>query len=89
MRSCYCDSVANFLKMTEDEWLEEMKNNFDNVYATYYLEDAQIKAWRDSFRVMQNSLSGAEYPATTQIIFEYRLPYEGGQKTRCYSFKCG
>lgn len=80
MRSCYCDSVANFLKMTEDEWLEEMKNNFDNVYATYYLEDAQIKAWRDSFRVMQNSLSGAEYPATTQIIFEYRLPYEGGRR---------
>lgn len=79
-RSCYQASVAVFLTATEDTWLEEMKQSFQEIYVGYPLSEEQIAAWRDCFRVMQRALAGAEQPETNYIVFEYMLPYEGGRR---------
>lgn len=80
LRACYAKSVADFLQEQPDRWLREMKANFQTVYGGFDLSDDQIDAWKDCFPVMQKALEHAEHPEQSKIIFEYRLPYEGGRR---------
>lgn len=86
IRACYAASVADFQKENVDTWLKEMEENFYKEYRGLDLasdqddEWNQIKAWRECFEVMQTALHDTENPQQWKIIFEYRLPYEGGRR---------
>lgn len=67
--TCYY-SVGKFQSLTEDAWIRTMKRN-----AHMPPSDSQVKAWRDSFRVLQQTLSALpEEYRKLYIIFEYALP---------------
>lgn len=42
--------------------------------------NGQVGAWVDCFRVLQKILKDVECPNTNYIIFEYKIPYEGGRR---------
>ena len=71
IRCCYYNSVENFLKEDEENWLKTMCNSFNSLYHLP-LKEPQEKAWRDCFKVLQNELVSVnnKYPGL-QIIFEY------------------
>ena len=83
-RCCYLGTIKEFLNENEDEWIRSMKTRFHEIYEDFPLEDddnrGQVGAWKDCFRVLQNVLKNAEYQDTNYIIFEYKLPYEGGRR---------
>lgn len=83
-RCCYVGTVAEFLNLKEDDWKDYMIKRFHQVYPELPLEEdenrGQIKAWKNCFRVMQATLANAEHPETNYIVFEYKLPYEGGRR---------
>lgn len=67
--NCYY-SIGKFLTLIEEEWLKKMKR-----HAAQPPTAGQIKAWVDSFRVLQAacSLLPDEY-RNLYIVFEYALP---------------
>lgn len=77
---CYADSVLAFKQISEKKWLNLMTKNFKVVYPKFKLTKDQCTAWRDCFRVMQMALANTSHPENTTIIFEYKLPYEGGRR---------
>ena len=79
-RCCYHSSVEAFIGMDKQVWIEAMKSAFLASYAMP-LEEAQVRAWKDCFNVLQAELPviEAQYPGL-QIIFEYALPYESGRR---------
>lgn len=77
---CYADSVLAFKQISEKKWLNLMTKNFKVVYPKFKLTKDQCTAWRDCFRVMQMALANTSHPKNTTIIFEYKLPYEGGRR---------
>lgn len=83
-RCCYVGTVAEFLNLKVDDWKDYMIKRFHQVYPELPLEEdenrGQIKAWKNCFRVMQDTLANAEHPETNYIVFEYKLPYEGGRR---------
>ena len=74
-RCCYADSIANFDKTNEKDFMQTIRTNFKEEHVLK-LEPEQIYAWLDSYRVMEKiSLN-----FNINIIFEYVLPYEGGRR---------
>jgi len=74
-RCCYVDSIANFKKETETDFINKLKSTFKEEHLVD-LSDSQIHAWADSFRVMQT----LNLNPNLNIIFEYALPYESGRR---------
>ena len=74
-RCCYVDTIANFKKETETDFINKLKSTFKEEHLVD-LSDSQIHAWADSFRVMQN----LNLNPNLNIIFEYVLPYESGRR---------
>jgi len=74
-RCCYVDSIANFKKETESDFINKLKSTFKKEHLVD-LSDSQIHAWADSFRVMQK----LNLNPNLNIIFEYVLPYESGRR---------
>ena len=79
-RYCYADTVSNFLKISEADWIREMKSGFSEAYMLS-LGPIQVGVWKDCFRVLQEHLPTfhQNYP-NFSIIFEYSLPYESGRR---------
>ena len=74
-RCCYKDLFSNFKQEVEIEFIEKIKSTFIKNHPLY-LNESQINAWVDSFRVMQN----IDLDPNIHIIFEYVLPYESGRR---------
>lgn len=74
-RCCYVDTITNFNKENESDFINKIKSNFLDEHLVD-LTDSQINAWADSFRVMQN----LNLNPNLNIIFEYVLPYESGRR---------
>lgn len=74
-RCCYVDTIANFKKENEQDFIAKLKSSFKEEHLVD-LSDSQINAWVDSFRVMQN----LNLNPNLNIIFEYVLPYESGRR---------
>ena len=74
-RCCYVDTIANFNKENENDFINKVKSTFLEEHLVE-LSDSQINAWIDSFRVMQN----LNLNPNLSIIFEYVLPYESGRR---------
>lgn len=74
-RCCYVDTIENFNKENETDFINKVKSNFLDEHLVD-LSDSQIHAWADSFRVMQN----LNLNPNLSIIFEYVLPYESGRR---------
>lgn len=75
---CYKGYIEEFLSIDKAKWLAEMKNNFREIY-DLELSIEQINAWKDCFdnlKVALRDIKGKGY----YIIFEYRLPHEGGRR---------
>lgn len=79
-RCCYVSTVQEFQKQDPDTWLKTMKEAFGRVFVNYPLDDEQIMAWVDCFPYMQKALKDAEQPESNYIVFEYKLPQEGGRR---------
>lgn len=79
-RYCYADTVSNFLKISENAWIREMKSGFSEAYMLS-LGNVQIGVWKDCYRVLQEHLPmfNRNHP-NFNIIFEYSLPYESGRR---------
>ena len=79
-RYCYADTIANFFKTTQEEWIEEMKSGFSEAYV-FSLGKSQIDAWEDCYKVLKKELKdfASKYPEF-YIVFEYALPYESGRR---------
>ena len=70
-RNCSCYfSIGKFLTLDENTWIRTMRRN-----AAQPPSPGQIKAWQDSFHVLQQTFSAlpAEYHQL-HVIFEYALP---------------
>ena len=74
-RCCYADSIANFDKTNEKDFMQTIRRNFKEEHVLK-LEPEQIYAWLDSYRVMEK----ISLDPNINIIFEYVLPYEGGRR---------
>lgn len=74
-RCCYSNSVSGFLKETESNFIKTMKAAFNDEYVLS-LGPEQVAAWKDCFKVMQDT---PLYDCAS-IIFEYALPYESGRR---------
>ncbi len=74
-RCCYADSIANFDKTNEKDFMQTIRTNFKEEHVLK-LEPEQIYAWLDSYRVMEK----ISLDPNINIIFEYVLPYEGGRR---------
>lgn len=74
-RCCYADSIANFEKTNEKDFMQTIRTNFKEEHVLK-LEPEQIHAWLDSYRVMEK----ISLDPNINIIFEYVLPYEGGRR---------
>ena len=74
-RCCYVDTIANFNKENEKNFINKVKSTFLEEHLVD-LSDSQVNAWVDSFRVMQN----LNLNPNLNIIFEYVLPYESGRR---------
>ena len=74
-RCCYVDTVENFNKENETDFINKIKSTFLEEHLVD-LTDSQINAWVDSFRVMQS----LDLNPNLSIIFEYVLPYESGRR---------
>lgn len=83
-RCCYVGTVAEFQNLNADDWKDYMIHRFHQVYPDFPLEEnenrGQIKAWKNCFKVMQSALANAKNTDTNYIVFEYKLPYEGGRR---------
>ena len=79
---CYVGTVKEFLskKTIRKHWIEEMKKQFVNVYPSFNLQESEVASWEDTFDVLQTALSGITCKNTTYIVFEYKLPEEGGRR---------
>lgn len=98
-RCCYVGTVAEFQNLNEDDWKDYMIHRFHQVYPDFPLDEdenrGQVKAWKNCFKVMQKALASAKHPDTNYIVFEYKLPYEGGRRPDvrhlwwCSSLKIG
>lgn len=79
-RCCYADTVTNFLKTDEVEWIREMKDGFSEAYMLA-LGDLQVGVWKDCYRVLKCVLPKFEQKHPNfHIVFEYSLPYESGRR---------
>lgn len=74
-RCCYVDTIANFNKKNEADFINKVKSTFLEEHLVD-LSDSQINAWIDSFKVMQS----LNLNPNLNIIFEYVLPYESGRR---------
>lgn len=74
-RCCYADSIANFDKTNEKDFMQIIRTNFKEEHVLK-LEPEQIYAWLDSYRVMEK----ISLDPNINIIFEFVLPYEGGRR---------
>lgn len=75
---CYKGYIEEFLSVDKAKWLKVMKNNFTQTY-DLELSIEQINAWEDCFdnlKIVLNDIRWNGY----YIIFEYRLPHEGGRR---------
>ena len=67
-------TIRGFLNKSQDEFLKSLKKNYHKV-SDFELEEGQIKAWKDCYNVLHESLSAL--PASYNncwIVFEYVLP---------------
>lgn len=79
-RCAYSNNLKAFLAEDAKSWLEKMKKNFAEISALE-LGEAQIRAWKDCFKVLKNELVGlAVIRPNFNIVFEYVLPYESGRR---------
>lgn len=79
-RCCYANSIGAFLAEEKNTWVEQMKGSFADLFELS-LREAQIRAWKDCFDVLQEQLPAiaATHP-NFDIVFEYCLPYESGRR---------
>ena len=76
-KSCYVDSIENFMGTEKATWQKEMYRAFKEV-SDLPLTQSQIGAWADCYDVLQRELT---YNLSGfSIIFEYVLPYESGRR---------
>lgn len=75
---CYKGYIEEFLSVDKAKWLAEMKNNFREIY-DLELSIEQINAWEDCFDHLKVALKDIKWKGY-YIIFEYRLPHEGGRR---------
>lgn len=69
--ACYVTTVKKFREISLEQWLSNMKANYQNV-TPKDLTEAQIRAWEDEFNVLQDYLP-VEYDDLS-MIFEYVMP---------------
>lgn len=79
---CYVGTVREFLDLKENcsGWIEVMKEQFQIVYPHFELQKLEIASWKDTFHVLQKVLTDIEAKDKTYIVFEYKLPEEGGRR---------
>lgn len=81
---CYYATVDEFLKESKELWLVSMEEQFQNVYRGMLPgegEKGDSGSWSDTFDQLQNIiLKAVPDKKGTYIIFEYKLPEEGGRR---------
>ena len=77
MYCCFKGTILEFLGLSKDEWLEQMKKNYSTLTNEAQSKE-QIAAWNDCY---EKSLPffKACIKYDCYIIFEYLLPREGGR----------
>ena len=79
----YCSEISEFLDVSYSDWLGQLQNHHSQCM-NEPANQSQIKAWKNSFKVLQRELPKLiEYhPDSDQwsILFEYELPREGGRR---------
>jgi len=78
MYCCFKGTILEFLGLSKDEWLEQMKKNYSTLTNEAQSKE-QIAAWNDCY---EKSLPffKACIKYDCYIIFEYLLPREGGRR---------
>lgn len=82
LNCCYVGTIREFLDLKEDctGWIKEMESQFEIVYPHFERHKLEIDSWKDTFHVLQDALMNIEAKDTTYIVFEYKLPEEGGRR---------
>ncbi|PSN19427.1 hypothetical protein C7271_07390 [filamentous cyanobacterium CCP5] len=71
-------TVADFLQLSQGEWLTEMMDRHQQLYQQRSPKTHQ-QAWQDTAWVLRESL-GKPHQRDWVLIFEYELPREGGRR---------
>lgn len=81
---CYYATVEEFLKESKKSWLACMENQFLHVYKGMQSGDGEKGSdgsWSDTFDKLRGDiLTSINDKTGTYIIFEYKLPEEGGRR---------
>lgn len=72
MRALYSDSLGNFFKLRQNEFIEIMEMN-----ASIGISPSEISSWKHNFIALTSLLNDAKIPNSVSILFEYRLPIGG------------
>ena len=84
-RCCYADSIANFDKTNEKDFMQTIRTNFKEEHVLK-LEPEQIYAWLDSYRVMEK----ISLDPNINIIFEAKqADYVGWSSLAEYQVNSG
>ena len=79
---CYVGTVNEFLAQKEnlEDWIATMKAQFHVVYPNFELHDLEVASWADTFDVLQDALPMVDDKNATYVVFEYKLPEQGGRR---------
>ena len=71
---CWCGTIGKFMDTDLESWMRTMEKNYKNV-SPFELPEQQKRAWRNSYRVLQESLGEMDCSyRRLHLIFEYCLP---------------
>lgn len=78
MECCYKGYIHEFLSLSKEEWLNEMKENC-LIICNEKPSDLQVIAWEDCYEKLVSNMSKYR-DKNYYLIFEYVLPHEGGRR---------
>lgn len=85
---CYADKVSNFLRLTEQQFISQMKQEYPRV-TPYDLNRGEIESWKRSYKLIRNAFEDAPNSSEATVVFEYVLPERKRGKKELFCAQVG
>lgn len=81
-KCCYSGTINQFLGLAnrKEYWKNLMISEFGEVFDGAKPGELEPNAWEEEFYKLQDSLKNMEDKDNTYIVFEYKLPEQGGRR---------
>lgn len=86
---CYADTVSNYMRMTESQFISHMKRAYPGV-TSYALTSGEIESWKRSYKLIRKAFEDAPNSSEATVVFEYVLPEKkrGREDLFCEQIGC-